>query len=297
MNDFLRGTGVALVTPFTKNGSIDYDAITSLLNYCIDGNIEYLVAMGTTAESATLSKQEKKEVTAHIVKVVNKRRPIVLGIGGNNTEVVLQELKEVNISDIDAILSVTPMYNKPTQEGIYQHYNAINNHTPLPVLLYNVPSRTGVNMTAATTLRLAKLDNIIGIKEATSDFTQFLAILKDRPDDFLVISGDDALALPVVSAGGDGVISVVGQGFPDEFSEMIRLGLSSENKKAFQILYDVLPVIEYAFAEGNPAGIKNILKAKGICNDKLRLPLVSVSEELAKKIQTYVYNKQQVLNG
>ena len=180
------------------------------------------------------------------------------------------------------------MYNKPTQEGIYQHYKMINRASPLPVLLYNVPSRTGTNMTAETTLRLAELDKIVGIKEATADFTQILTILRDRPKDFLMISGDDALALPAVIAGGDGVISVVGQGFPKEFAEMIRLGLAEEAKKAFDILYTLLPVLDYAFAEGNPAGIKNILKVKGVCEDNLRLPLVSVSEELATKIKKFV---------
>ncbi|WP_298541039.1 4-hydroxy-tetrahydrodipicolinate synthase [uncultured Aquimarina sp.] len=290
MSAFLRGTGVALATPFNNDGSIDFDGVGSLVEFCIDGGVEYLVVLGTTAESVTLTKEEKKSLVAHIVKINNKRLPLMIGIGGNNTAAILEEMRDTDLSDFDAILSVVPMYNRPSQEGIYQHYKTINDEASLPVLLYNVPSRTGTNMTAETTLRLAQLDKIIGIKEATGDFTQVLKILKDRPKDFLVISGDDALALPAVAAGGDGVISVVGQGFPKEFSEMIRLGLSGETKKAFEILYKMLPILDYAFEEGNPAGIKNILKVKGICEDYLRLPLISVSKNLANKIEEFVNN-------
>jgi len=290
MSAFLRGTGVALATPFNSDGSIDFDGVGSLVEFCIDGGVEYLVVLGTTAESATLSKKEKKSLVEYIIKINNKRLPLVIGVGGNNTGAILQEMKEMDVSSFDAILSVVPMYNRPSQEGIFQHYKAINDEAPLPVLLYNVPSRTGVNMTADTTLRLSELDKIVGIKEATGDLTQVLKILKDKPKDFLVISGDDALALPAVAAGGDGVISVVGQGFPKEFSEMIRLGLSGETKKAFAILYKMLPVLEYAFEEGNPAGIKNVLKVKGICEDHLRLPLIPVSNKLADKIEEFVKN-------
>ncbi|WP_299602455.1 4-hydroxy-tetrahydrodipicolinate synthase [uncultured Aquimarina sp.] len=288
MSAFLKGTGVALATPFNSNGSIDYKGVESLVEYCINGGVEYLVVLGTTAESVTLSKEEKKELVQHIVKINNKRLPLVIGIGGNNTAAILQEMKDTDTSDFDAILSVVPMYNKPSQEGIYQHYKMINDQSPLPVLLYNVPSRTGTNMSAETTLRLSKLDKIVGIKEATGDFTQVLRILKDKPKDFLVISGDDALALPLVAAGGDGVISVIGQGFPEEFSNMIRLGLSGDTKEGFEILYKLLPVLDYAFEEGNPAGIKNILKKKGVCDDYVRLPLVPVSKDLADKIEEFV---------
>ncbi|TSE09511.1 4-hydroxy-tetrahydrodipicolinate synthase [Aquimarina algiphila] len=288
MSTFLRGTGVALATPFNIDGSIDYQGVTSLVNFCIEGKVEYLVVLGTTAESVTLTKEEKKSLITHIIEVNNKRLPLVIGVGGNNTSAILDEMKEVNVSEFDAILSVVPMYNRPTQEGIYQHYKAINDAAKLPVLLYNVPSRTGTNMTADTTLRLAQLDNIIGIKEAVGDFTQVLKIIKDKPKNFLVISGDDALALPAVAAGGDGVISVVGQGFPESFSEMIRLGLSGETKKAFDILYQLLPVLDYAFEEGNPAGIKHVLKVKGVCDDYVRLPLVKVSQSLSHKIKEYI---------
>lgn len=290
MSNFLRGTGVALATPFNKDGTIDYKGVASLVNFCIEGNVEYLVVLGTTAESVTLTKEEKKSLIAHIIEVNNKRLPLVIGVGGNDTIAVVEEIKKVNPSDFDAILSVVPMYNRPSQEGIFQHYKSINDNSPLPVLLYNVPTRTGTNMTAETTLRLAQLDKIVGIKEAVGDFTQVLKIIKNKPAGFLVISGDDALALPAVSAGGDGVISVVGQGFPQEFSEMIRLGLSGQTKKAYDILYTLLPVLDYAFEEGNPAGIKNILKTKGICDDNLRLPLLPVSLGLEKKIKEFIEN-------
>ncbi len=290
MSSFLRGTGVALATPFNKDGSIDYTGVTSLVNFCIKGGIEYLVILGTTAESVTLSKEEKKDLVDHIVRVNDNRLPLVIGIGGNNTAAILKEIQETDLSYFDAILSVVPMYNKPSQEGIYQHYKEINDIVPIPVLLYNVPSRTGINMTAETTLRLAQLENIIGIKEAVGDFTQVLKIIKDKPKGFLVISGDDTLALPAVAAGGDGVISVIGQGFPQEFSEMIRLGLAGETEKAFQILYKLLPILDYAFEEGNPAGIKNILKTREICQDYLRLPLIPVSEGLGEKIKEFIQN-------
>ncbi|AXT54786.1 4-hydroxy-tetrahydrodipicolinate synthase [Aquimarina sp. AD1] len=290
MSAFLKGTGVALATPFKNDGSIDFDGVESLVEFCVNGGVEYLVVLGTTAESVTLSKDEKKALVDHIVTVNKKRLPLVIGIGGNNTASIIQEIKDTELSAFDAILSVVPMYNRPTQEGIYQHFKIINDQSPLPVLLYNVPSRTGTNMAAETTLKLAQLDKIVGIKEATGDFTQVLKILKDRPKDFLVISGDDALALPAVTAGGDGVISVIGQGFPEEFSEMIRLGLSGDTQQAFEILYKLLPVLDYAFEEGNPAGIKNILKNKGVCDDHLRLPLIPVSKNLADRIDDYIKN-------
>ncbi|MBQ4804804.1 4-hydroxy-tetrahydrodipicolinate synthase [Aquimarina sp. MMG015] len=290
MSAFLKGTGVALATPFKNDGSIDFDGVESLVEFCVNGGVEYLVVLGTTAESVTLSKDEKKALVDHIVTVNKKRLPLVIGIGGNNTASIIQEIKDTELSAFDAILSVVPMYNRPTQEGIYQHFKIINDQSPLPVLLYNVPSRTGTNMAAETTLKLAQLDKIVGIKEATGDFTQVLKILKDRPKGFLVISGDDALALPAVTAGGDGVISVIGQGFPEEFSEMIRLGLSGDTQQAFEILYKLLPILDYAFEEGNPAGIKNILKNKGVCDDHLRLPLIPVSKNLADRIDDYIKN-------
>ncbi len=284
----LRGTGIALVTPFNENGSIDFDGLTKLINNCIEGKVEYLVVLGTTAESATLTATEKQEVIHHIIKINDKRLPLVLGIGGNNTKAVIDEIETRDLSDFAAILSVVPMYNKPSQEGIFKHYQAIAKASPKPILLYNVPSRTSVNMTAETTLRLANLDNIIGIKEATGDFTQVLNILKDKPKDFLVISGDDTLALPLVTAGGDGVISVIGQGFPLEFSGLIRSGLKNETSVGYQSLYELLPVIDYAFEEGNPVGIKAILKTKNVCEDFVRLPLIKASEQLNSKIKDFI---------
>ena len=288
MSNFLVGTGVALVTPFLNDGSVDFEGLTNLVNYCIDGNVEYLVVLGTTGESVTLSKPEKKQVIDHILKINDKRLPVVLGVGGNNTAEVVKEASEVDTDNFAAILSVVPMYNKPSQEGIFQRYTAIANASKLPVLIYNVPGRTGVNMTAQTTLRLANHENIIGIKEATGDITQVLRILKDAPEDFLVISGDDMLALPLVTAGGDGVITVVGQGFPQDFSEMIRFGAQGKNKEAYDIHYKLIPVTEYAFDEGNPVGIKAILEAQGICKSSVRYPLVEATSDLKSKIKNFV---------
>lgn len=288
MNNFLKGTGVALVTPFTKSGAIDFDGLTNLVDYCVDGNVEYLVVLGTTGESVTLSKPEKKQVIDHIVKVNNNRLPLVLGVGGNDTAEISKQVSEVDSDKFKAILSVVPMYNKPSQEGIFQHYTAIANAASLPILLYNVPGRTGVNMEAETTLRLSAHENVIGVKEATGDITQVLKILKDAPKDFLVISGDDMLALPLVTAGGDGVITVVGQGFPKEFSEMIRLGALGKNKEAYDIHYKLIPVTEYAFDEGNPVGIKAILEAQNVCKAHVRLPLVEASNDLKQNIAAYI---------
>ena len=287
MSHFLIGTGVALVTPFTTSGAIDYDGLTALINHNIEGGVEYLVVLGTTGESVTLTSSEKKLIIDHIVKINDKRVPLVLGIGGNNTAEIADQASRVNTADFDAILSVVPMYNKPSQEGIYQHYKAVAQNASLPVLIYNVPGRTGINMTAETTLRLSALDNIIGIKEATGDITQVLKILKGAPKDFLVISGDDMLALPLVTAGGHGVITVVGQAYPKQFSDMIRLGLKSENKKAYDIHYSLVDITEYAFDEGNPVGIKAILNSLKICNATVRLPLVEATNELKQKINAF----------
>lgn len=287
MNHFLIGTGVALVTPFTTSGAIDFDGLTTLVNHNIEGGVEYLVVLGTTGESVTLTASEKKLVIDHIVKINDKRVPLVLGVGGNNTAEIADQASKVSTEDFQAILSVVPMYNKPSQEGIFKHYKAIAQNATLPVLIYNVPGRTGVNMTAETTLRLSELENIIGIKEATGDITQVLKILKGAPENFLVISGDDMLALPLVTAGGHGVITVVGQAYPKQFSEMIRLGLKSENKKAYDIHYSLVDITEYAFDEGNPVGIKAILSSLDVCGATVRLPLVEASEDLKQKIANF----------
>jgi 4-hydroxy-tetrahydrodipicolinate synthase len=289
MNSKFLGTGVALVTPFKKDLSIDHEALANIVNFNIDNGTDYLVICGTTAESVTITKQEKQEVIQTISKANNGRLPLVLGIGGNNTMQVIEEIKTTNLYGIDAILSVSPYYTKPTQEGIYQHFKAISEASPIPVILYNVPGRTSKNMEPETTLRLAKdFKNIIGIKEAGNNIMQYYKLLKNKPDDFLIISGDDDLALGVVLAGGAGVISVIGQAFPKDFSNMIRLGLKGESVEAFKLHYKLMDVIGYIFEENNPAGIKAVFKALNLCDDMVRLPLVPASKELQTKIIDFV---------
>lgn len=287
----LLGTGVALVTPFKSDFSVDVEALKNIVNYSIENGIEYLVVMGTTAENATLSPEEKELVIATVVSVNNGRLPLVLGLGGNNTMQLIEELKTRDLSAFQAILSVSPYYNKPSQEGIYQHFKAIAEASPVPVILYNVPGRTSSNMLPATVLRLAHdFSNIIGIKEAAGDLVQAMKILQHKPKDFLVISGDDMIALPMVLAGGAGVISVIGQGFPKEFSEMIRLGLNKKVGAAFDLQYKLADSIDMIFEQGNPAGIKEVFKSLGLSTNVVRLPLVSVDESLAKRIQEFVKN-------
>lgn len=284
-----RGTGVALVTPFTSNGEIDFEALERLVNYQVDNGVDYLVVLGTTGETATLTKKEKDQVKIKILQVNNDRLPVVLGLGGNNTRSLVEELEEGDFEGFSAILSVSPYYNKPSQEGIYQHYKLFAEASPLPVILYNVPPRTGSNMTPETVFRLAQdCENIIGIKEAAGDFEQVLELIKNKPTDFLVISGEDKLALPLVLAGGDGVISVIGQGLPAAFSEMIRLGQKGICDKAYEIYYGLSESIDLIFAEGNPSGIKSMLKSFEISETFVRLPLVSATQELQQKINTFV---------
>lgn len=288
MTKFL-GTGVALITPFKSDLSIDQDALANIVNFNIDNGTEYLVICGTTAESATLTKQEKKDVADIIKKANNGRLPLVFGIGGNNTLEIIEEIKSTDLSGIDAILSVTPYYTKPTQEGIYQHFKAISEVSPLPIILYNVPGRTASNMLPETTLRLAKdFENIIGVKEAGNNVGQYLQLLKNKPDDFLIISGDDDLALGVVLAGGAGVISVLGQAFPKDFSKMIRLGMEGKAKEAYKLHYKLMDVTAQIFAENNPAGVKAVFEVLGLAEAKVRLPLVMASNELKEKIKKTV---------
>ena len=292
----LIGTGVALATPFKKDLSIDIEALKRIVNFSIDGGIDYLVLMGTTAENATLTDIEKKLVIQTIVETNNGRLPLVLGVGGNNTKAVVEDLKSTDLSDYIAILSISPYYNKPTQEGIYQHFKAISEASALPVILYNVPSRTGVNMQPSTVLRLANdFKNIVAIKEAAGDMIQSLQLLKDKPKDFLVLSGDDMIALPMVLAGASGVISVIGQGFPKEFSEMIRLGLNRKVDDAFKIHYHLSDSIEMIFEEGNPTGIKHVFQSLGIAENTMRLPLLSVTESLANRIDQFVNSKSKLV--
>ncbi len=288
MTNFL-GTGVALITPFKSDLSIDHNALEAIVNYNIDNGTEYLVICGTTAESATLTKQEKKDVIATIKKVNGGRLPLVLGIGGNHTTEVVEEIMTTDLSGMDAILSVSPYYTKPTQEGIYQHFKAISEASQKPIILYNVPGRTGANMLAATTLRLANdFKNIIAIKEAGNNMGQYLELLKNKPDDFLIISGDDDLALGVVLAGGAGVISVLGQAFPKDFSNMIRLGLEGKPKEAYKLHFKLMDVTALIFEENNPAGIKAVFETLNLAQDTVRLPLVVASDLLKAKIKKTV---------
>jgi 4-hydroxy-tetrahydrodipicolinate synthase len=279
-----RGTGVALVTPFSENKEVDFASLGKLIDYCINGGVEYLVSLGTTGESVALSKEEKKEVLAFTVKHNAGRVPLVAGFGGNSTHQLLTEIESANFYGVDAILSVSPYYNKPTQAGIIAHYEAVAKAAPRPVILYNVPGRTGANMTAETTIALSKVDNIIGIKEASGNFGQCMQIVKNTPKEFLKISGDDNLTLPLLSLGFDGVISVSGQGFPKIFSEMVRLGLRMNFEKAKELHYSLVDVTDMLFAEGNPGGIKEILALAGICRTDMRLPLVNVSKLLRTKL-------------
>ena len=287
----LIGTGVALVTPFKKDFSIDIEALQRIVNFSIDGGVEYLVVMGTTAENATLTQSEKELVIKTVIDTNKGRLPLVLGVGGNNTLQIVEELKTRDFSAFEAILSVSPYYNKPTQEGIYQHFKAIAEASPIPVILYNVPGRTASNMLPSTVIRLANdFANVVAIKEAAGDMAQALQLLKNAPKDFLVISGDDMIALPIVLAGGAGVISVIGQGFPKEFSEMIRLGLNRKVNEAFKTQYFLSDCIDMIFEQGNPAGIKQVFQALGIADNTVRLPLVTVDDSLAERLNKFVKN-------
>ena len=285
------GTGVALVTPYNKDLSVDFNALKKLVNFNIENGTNYLVINGTTGESGTITEEEKKEIIKVIVKENNGRLPLVLGIGGNNTANVVKELQTRDLSNIDGILSVAPYYNKPTQEGFYQHFKAIAEATEKPIILYNVPGRTAKNMEPATTLKLANdFKNIIAVKEAGNNQQQYYSLIKDKPADFLIISGDDDLALGVTLAGGSGVISVIGQAFPKQFSKMIQLGLEGKNTEAFNIHYTLMEIIDLIFEENNPAGIKTVLQELNICKNDVRLPLVKASVELQSKIANFVNN-------
>lgn len=285
----LIGTGVALVTPFKKDYSVDVDALKAIVNYQIDNGIDYLVVLGTTAESATLSKVEKELVITTVIEANKGRLPLVLGVGSNNTQEVVDELRTRDFSAFVAILSVSPYYNKPTQEGIYQHFKAIAEASPIPVILYNVPGRTSSNMLPSTIVRLATdFKNIVAVKEAAGDLVQAMKIIKDKPNHFLVISGDDMITLPMILAGGSGVISVIAEGFPKHFSEMVHLGLNKRVEDAYKIHYLLEEAIDMIFEQGNPAGIKEIFKSLGLSENTVRLPLVIVDENLAIRLNDFV---------
>ena len=288
LRETLKGTGVALVTPFKKDKSIDFTALENLIDIQIAGGLDYLVTLGTTGESVVLSDEEKIEVFNCTVKKVNGRVPIVIGIGGNDTAAVIKSFGKFDLSKVVAILSVSPYYNKPSQEGLYQHYIALADAAPKPILLYNVPGRTGRNMTAATTLRLASHSNIAGIKEAVSELTQMIAILKDRPSDFLVVSGDDEMVMAQMACGCDGVISVAANAFAKPFSDMIRFAMAGDFSMAKRVNDLLAEGYTYMFEENNPAGIKAFMFEHGLIKNELRLPLVPVSAPLQAKIHNYL---------
>ncbi|WP_207428597.1 4-hydroxy-tetrahydrodipicolinate synthase [Pedobacter sp. SYSU D00535] len=290
MNKFI-GTGVAMVTPFDTNREVDFSGLKNLINHLIEGGVEYLVSLGTTGESATLNDDEKKAVWEFTAETVAGRVPLVAGIGGNDTREIVSKVQQFNVSGYDAILSVSPYYNKPIQEGMYQHYRAIAEAASLPIILYNVPGRTGSNLAPETTLRLAHdFKNIIAVKEASGNFDQFNQILKDKPEDFLFISGDDGVTLPLIAMGAAGIISVIGNAVPRIFSNMVRLCLEGKFKEAQKLHYQLLPLASLLFCEGNPAGVKAALKQLGICEDALRLPLVNVSEKTFERIGQELHN-------
>lgn len=279
------GTGVAIVTPFHADGGVDFDGLRAVVDHIIDGGTDYLVVLGTTGETATLNNNEKKDIWKHTNAFANGRVPLVAGIGGNNTYEVLKCMEDFNTDGYSAILSVSPYYNKPTQEGIYQHYKAIAEKSPLPVIIYNVPGRTGSTISAETTVRLAHdFKNIIGTKEASGNFDIFNQIMRDKPDDFLFISGDDPVTLPMIAMGGSGLISVMGNALPRQTADMVRLCLQGDFKSARKIHYQLIEFIRLMFVEGNPAGVKAALKHLGVCGDAVRLPLVPVSDKIRAAI-------------
>ncbi|MBQ8192188.1 MAG: 4-hydroxy-tetrahydrodipicolinate synthase [Bacteroidaceae bacterium] len=270
-----KGMGVALITPFKEDGSVDYPALMRMVDHLVQNGADFLCVLGTTAETPTLTTEEKREITRLVVERVNGRIPIMLGCGGNNTQAVIDSLKNDDFTGIDAILSVVPYYNKPSQEGIYQHYKAIAESTDLPIVLYNVPGRTGVNMTAETTLRIARdFKNVIAIKEASGNITQMDDIIKNKPENFDVISGDDGITFPLITLGAVGVISVIGNAFPKEFSRMTRLALQGDYANALKIHHSFTELFSLLFVDGNPAGVKAMLNAMGMIENRLRLPLV-----------------------
>jgi 4-hydroxy-tetrahydrodipicolinate synthase len=279
------GTGVAVVTPFTSDNVVDYKNLERIINHLIYGGIEYLVIMGTTGESATLSTDEKNKIFESAKETIDGRVPLVAGIGGNNTAEIIHSIQDFDFTSVDAILSVSPYYNKPTQQGIYYHYKAISEASPIPIILYNVPGRTSSNISSETTLKLATdFKNIIGIKEASCDIEQVMQIIENKPDGFLVISGDDNLTLPLLSLGTNGVISVIGNAYPRQMSEMVRAGLKGNFEEARKLHFQLHTLMNLIFSEGNPAGIKILLEKLGLCSSNVRLPLFTVSKELKEKL-------------
>lgn len=299
MSDIFKGTGVAIITPFHDSGNIDFGSFEKIIEHTIKGGINYIVALGTTGESVTLSRDEKVAVLEFVTETVNKRVPVVAGLGGNSTQEVINTIKATSFDGIDAILSVCPYYNKPQQKGLYNHYKAIAGSCPVPVILYNVPGRTSMNISAETTLKLASdFSNIIGIKEASGNLLQCMDILKDRPQGFLVISGDDALTLPMMALGADGVISVVANAFPQQFSEMVNLCLKGKFSKAKNLHFDLLRFTNALFMDGNPSGVKAAMEIIGLCKSNVRLPLVKVNKNvhslIAEQIEFLLKNQAEL---
>jgi 4-hydroxy-tetrahydrodipicolinate synthase len=281
----MKGTGVALITPFTKTGEVDFNSLSKIVEHAITGGVEYLVALGTTGESVTLNKEEKKQIYAHIAKQAAGRVTCVAGMGGNNTHEVLEAIKHFDTDGYDAFLSVSPYYNKPSQEGIYQHFMAIEAVSELPIILYNVPGRTGSNMSASTTLRLANAsEKFVAIKEASGNAEQFMDLLNEKPADFEIISGDDNLTLPFLAMGMSGVISVIGQAYPKEFTSMVRLGLDGKFIEARQLHYKLYNLMKGIFLDGNPGGVKYIMHKMGLCENVVRLPLAPINATLEAKL-------------
>jgi 4-hydroxy-tetrahydrodipicolinate synthase len=291
----LRGTGVAIVTPFQADLSIDYVALDRIIDFMITSGVEYIVTMGTTGETPTLSKLEKKSIVQFTYEKVDGRVPVVVGVGGNNTAELVDELRLLPLGPAIAVLSASPYYSKPSQEGLFQHYKALATASPKPILLYNVPGRTGRNLTAATTIRLAReVKNIAGIKEASGDMAQCMEILRDRPEDFLVVSGDDALAFPQIAVGMDGIISVAANSWPRDFSEMIRQALHGHLNEAKALNDKLIAGYELLFAENNPAGVKAAMSELKLIDNYVRLPLVPLSEPLHKKLRVYMAQQEKL---
>lgn len=285
----LKGTGVAIISPFKKSSDVDFDALATLIDYIINRGVEYIVSLGTTGETPTLSKKERIEIVEFTSQKINGRVPLILGIGGNNTKEVIDQFSHFSFQNVTAVLSSSPSYNKPSQEGIFQHYKALADASPLPVIVYNVPGRTGSNITAETTIRLAKeCENIQGIKEASGSMIQGMHILKNRPDDFLVVSGDDHISLPLIACGADGVISVVANCFPQEFSDMVRFALKNDLSNAQRLNYKLLQAYDLLFVENNPAGVKAFLYELKLIENELRLPLVPLSTTFHEKVKDFL---------
>ena len=289
----LKGTGVAMVTPFKKDGAVDVPALKKLTDHLLDGGVDYLVVMGTTGETSVMDKEDRKLVLETVMATNGGRKPVVVGIGGNNTLDLCAQLDRMDTAGISGILSVTPYYSKPTQNGMFEHYRALSEHSKLPIILYNVPGRTGVNLLPDTVMRIAfDCRNVVGIKEASGNMEQIMTIIKERPKDFLVISGDDAITMPLIAAGADGGISVVGNAFPSEWSKMVQHAMKGEITEARAIHYRLLELVQLLFVEGNPAGIKEVLSHLDVCENYLRLPLVPVSQLISERMRRVMIDEE-----